>query len=64
MVLTLIACYYMPHNHVIASLCYITGSALDAADGYAARLLNQGETHRTTHDTQTDQVNVSNIVGG
>ena len=64
MVLTLIACYYMPHNHVIASLCYITGSALDSADGYAARLLNQGETHRTTHDTQTDQVNVSNIVGG
>ena len=43
-VLTLLSCYYMPHDHVTASFCYIIGSALDAADGYAARVFKQGET--------------------
>jgi len=32
----------MPTNHVIATWAYIGSGLLDAVDGYAARLLNQG----------------------
>jgi len=32
----------MPSNHVIAAWSYIFSSLLDAVDGHAARMLNQG----------------------
>jgi len=41
-ILALISFYFMPSNHVIATWAYIFSSLLDAVDGYAARLLNQG----------------------
>ena len=34
--------YYMPNNHVKASVLYIACSLLDEVDGYLARLLDQG----------------------
>lgn len=41
-VFALISFYFMPTNHVVATWTYIFSSLLDAFDGYAARLLNQG----------------------
>jgi len=34
--------FFMPTNHVIAAWAYIISGLLDAVDGHAARLLNQG----------------------
>ncbi|XP_067649945.1 CDP-diacylglycerol--inositol 3-phosphatidyltransferase-like [Haliotis asinina] len=34
--------YYMPHDHVKASVLYLLSGFLDAFDGHAARMLNQG----------------------
>jgi len=40
--LALISFYFMPTNHVIATWAYIFSALLDAVDGHAARVLNQG----------------------
>jgi len=32
----------MPTNHVLAGVCYVLSAFLDAFDGQAARMLNQG----------------------
>lgn len=42
-VLALVSFYYMPTDHVIATWAYIISSLLDAVDGHAARMLNQGQ---------------------
>jgi len=41
-VFALISFYFMPTHHVIATWAYISSALLDAVDGHAARMLNQG----------------------
>jgi CDP-diacylglycerol--inositol 3-phosphatidyltransferase len=41
-ILAIVAFYYMPHDPVIAGASYMLSAFLDAFDGYAARLLDQG----------------------
>jgi CDP-diacylglycerol--inositol 3-phosphatidyltransferase len=41
--LALVSFYYMPTDHIIATWAYIISSLLDAVDGHAARMLNQGD---------------------
>lgn len=40
--LAVISFYFMPTDHVKATICYLLSGLLDAIDGHAARLLNQG----------------------
>lgn len=40
-VLALLSFYYMPHNYIACSVCYIVSVVLDAFDGHAARYFNQ-----------------------
>lgn len=42
-ILALISFYYMPSSPGLAAFSYILSGFLDAFDGHAARLLNQGE---------------------
>ncbi|GLH14320.1 hypothetical protein R5R35_007179 [Gryllus longicercus] len=54
-VLALISFYYMPHNHIIASWCYIISGLLDAVDGHAARYFNQSTKFGAILDQLTDR---------
>ena len=42
-VLAILSFYFMPFDYVTASICYIVSGLLDAFDGHAARMLNQGK---------------------
>lgn len=54
-VLALISFYYMMSNYVVATWCYIISSLLDAFDGHAARMLNQGTKFGAMLDHLTDR---------
>lgn len=54
-ILAIMSCYYMPFDHVRASLYYIVSGLLDAADGYAARFLNQSSRFGAMLDQLTDR---------
>lgn len=54
-ILAIISFYYMPFDHVKASLCYLLSGLLDAFDGYAARWLNQATKFGAILDQLTDR---------
>ncbi|XP_063602331.1 CDP-diacylglycerol--inositol 3-phosphatidyltransferase-like [Penaeus indicus] len=54
-ILALLSFYYMPHNHVMAAAMYLLSGFLDAFDGHAARLLNQGTKFGAMLDQLTDR---------
>lgn len=54
-VLAVISFYYMMTNYVVATWCYIISSLLDAFDGHAARMLNQGTKFGAMLDHLTDR---------
>jgi CDP-diacylglycerol--inositol 3-phosphatidyltransferase len=54
-ILALISFYFMPTDHVIATWSYIISSLLDAVDGHAARMLNQGSKFGAFLDMLTDR---------
>ncbi|KAG8194101.1 hypothetical protein JTE90_003042 [Oedothorax gibbosus] len=53
--LAIISFYYMPTDYVKASFCYLLSGFLDAFDGHAARLLNQGTKFGAMLDQLTDR---------
>ncbi|GIX77660.1 CDP-diacylglycerol--inositol 3-phosphatidyltransferase [Caerostris darwini] len=53
--LAIIACWYMQHDHIKATFCYLLSGFLDAFDGYAARFLNQGTKFGAMLDQLTDR---------
>ncbi|KAF2360517.1 CDP-alcohol phosphatidyltransferase [Trinorchestia longiramus] len=54
-VLALISFYFMPTDHVTASICYLLSGFLDAFDGQAARAFNQGTRFGAMLDMLTDR---------
>lgn len=54
-ILALLSFYYMPTNHIMAASMYILSGFLDAFDGHAARLLNQGTKFGVMLDMLTDR---------
>lgn len=54
-ILGLISFYFMPTDHVVASITYILSGLLDAFDGYAARALNQSTKFGAILDQITDR---------
>lgn len=54
-ILALVAFYYMPDDHIAASIAYILSAVLDAFDGYAARALNQSTKFGAILDQLTDR---------
>lgn len=54
-VLAIVSFYYMPTDYVTASWCYLASSLLDAFDGHAARMLNQGTKFGAMLDMLTDR---------
>lgn len=61
-ILAFIAFYFMPTNHIIASVCYITSALLDAFDGHAARYFNQGTKFGAMLDQLTDRCGTMGLV--
>ncbi|XP_071790741.1 CDP-diacylglycerol--inositol 3-phosphatidyltransferase-like [Asterias amurensis] len=53
--LALIAFYYMRTDYVTATWCYLLSGLLDAFDGHAARMLNQGTKFGAMLDQLTDR---------
>lgn len=53
--LAIVSLYYMPFAPYIAVVCYLTSGLLDAFDGHAARLLNQGTRFGALLDMLTDR---------
>ncbi|PAA57264.1 hypothetical protein BOX15_Mlig028156g2, partial [Macrostomum lignano] len=53
--LAILACYYMPFDHVRATWAYLLSGLLDAFDGHAARLLNQSTKFGAMLDMLTDR---------
>ncbi|XP_035217526.1 CDP-diacylglycerol--inositol 3-phosphatidyltransferase-like [Stegodyphus dumicola] len=53
--LAIISFYFMPFDHVKATMCYLLSGFLDAIDGYAARWLNQGTKFGAMLDQLTDR---------
>ncbi|XP_041377184.1 CDP-diacylglycerol--inositol 3-phosphatidyltransferase-like [Gigantopelta aegis] len=51
-----ISFYYMPFAPVKASVCYLLSGFLDAFDGHAARMLNQGSKLGAMLDQLTDRI--------
>lgn len=41
-ILALLSFYYMPSDYIMAASMYVLSGFLDAFDGHAARILNQG----------------------
>lgn len=54
-ILALLSFYFMPSNYVLASWAYIISGLLDAVDGHAARMLNQGSRFGAFLDMLTDR---------
>jgi CDP-diacylglycerol--inositol 3-phosphatidyltransferase len=54
-ILALVSFYYMPDDHIAASIAYILSAFLDAFDGYAARALNQSTKFGALLDQLTDR---------
>lgn len=54
-ILALISFYFMPTDHVTASITYLLSGFLDAFDGYAARALNQSTKFGAILDQITDR---------
>jgi len=54
-ILALVAFYYMPDDHVAATIAYVLSAVLDAFDGYAARALNQSTKFGAILDQLTDR---------
>lgn len=54
-ILAIVSFYYMPTNPHIAVGCYLLSGLLDAFDGHAARLLNQGTKFGAMLDMLTDR---------
>jgi CDP-diacylglycerol--inositol 3-phosphatidyltransferase len=54
-ILAFVSFYFMPHDHVKASLCYLLSGLLDAFDGHAARALNQATKFGAILDQLTDR---------
>lgn len=54
-VLAVVSFYYMPFDHVKATLCYLISGFLDAIDGHAARWLNQASKFGAMLDQLTDR---------
>lgn len=54
-ILAIIAFYFMRTNYIFASLCYLLSGFLDAFDGHAARMLNQGTKFGAMLDQLTDR---------
>nr|XP_039260912.1 CDP-diacylglycerol--inositol 3-phosphatidyltransferase-like [Styela clava] len=54
-VLAIVAFYFIKTNYIIAAACYILSGFLDAFDGHAARLLNQGTKFGAMLDQLTDR---------
>ncbi|CAG9770106.1 unnamed protein product [Ceutorhynchus assimilis] len=61
-ILAVIAFYFMPTNHIIASTCYIVSALLDAFDGHAARYFNQGTKFGAMLDQLTDRCGTMGLV--
>ncbi|UYV71997.1 hypothetical protein LAZ67_9001515 [Cordylochernes scorpioides] len=53
--LTILSCFLMQTNHVLAGACYLLSSGLDAIDGHAARMLNQSTKFGAMLDQLTDR---------
>ncbi|KFM76710.1 CDP-diacylglycerol--inositol 3-phosphatidyltransferase, partial [Stegodyphus mimosarum] len=53
--LAIISFYFMPFDHVKATICYLLSGFLDAIDGHAARWLNQGTKFGAMLDQLTDR---------
>ncbi|XP_054712074.1 CDP-diacylglycerol--inositol 3-phosphatidyltransferase-like [Uloborus diversus] len=54
-ILAIISFYFMPFDHIKATICYLLSGLLDAFDGYAARWLNQGTKFGALLDQLTDR---------
>ncbi|CAH1802147.1 unnamed protein product [Owenia fusiformis] len=54
-VLALVSFYFMPTDYVTATWCYLLSGLLDAFDGHAARMLNQGTKFGAMLDQLTDR---------
>lgn len=54
-ILAIIAFYFIKTNYIVATFCYILSGLLDAFDGHAARLLNQGTRFGAMLDQLTDR---------
>lgn len=54
-ILALLSFYYMPTDHIIAATMYILSGFLDAFDGHAARMFNQGTKFGAMLDQLTDR---------
>lgn len=54
-VLAIISFYFMPTDHIKATICYLLSGFLDAIDGYAARWLNQATKFGAMLDQLTDR---------
>nr|XP_002121442.1 CDP-diacylglycerol--inositol 3-phosphatidyltransferase [Ciona intestinalis] len=61
-VLAIASAYYMPFDYVTASLCYVISVGLDAIDGYAARVFNQGTKFGAMLDQLTDRASTATLV--
>ncbi|KAF6206354.1 hypothetical protein GE061_017587 [Apolygus lucorum] len=61
-ILTIISFYFMPTDWVIAAICYITGSLLDAVDGHAARHFNQSTKFGAMLDQLTDRCGTTGLI--
>lgn len=61
-VFVLISLYYMPTNHVKASIFYLISGLLDAFDGYAARYFNQSTRFGAILDQLTDRLATLGLV--
>lgn len=54
-ILALVSFYFMPTNYVVAVVCYVSSSLLDAFDGHAARHFNQSTKFGAILDQLTDR---------
>lgn len=61
-ILAVVAFYFMPTNHIIATVCYVVSALLDAVDGHAARYFNQGTKFGAMLDQLTDRCGTMGLV--
>lgn len=61
-ILSIISFYYMPSDYVLACSCYLLSGLLDAFDGHAARMLNQGTKFGAMLDQLTDRASLMGLL--
>jgi len=61
-VLSIVSFYYMPFDHGKACFCYLLSGFLDAFDGHAARMLNQGTKFGAMLDQLTDRASLMGLL--